>query len=105
MYKLLRTVCNASCPEMNSEYKEKRHEITHRLLLNSQIRIHRILRFGATRRSRQGSQEEGTQARETMKKQTLEEEVADTVAHQSLLIPIQISFFGTRNSYSIASSL
>ena len=39
------------------------------------------------------------------KKQTPEEEVAVTVAHQSLLIPSKLSFFGTRNSYSIASSL
>ena len=33
MYKQLRTVGNASCPEMNSDYTERRHEIAHRLLL------------------------------------------------------------------------
>ena len=47
----------------------------------------------------------GTHRPRKPKKKTPEEEVADTVAHESLLIPSKFSFFGTRNSYSIASSL
>ena len=50
MYRLLRTVCNASCLEMDSEYIEKRREIA---VLNSQILAHRILGFGATSTKKQ----------------------------------------------------
>ena len=91
MYKLLRTVCNASCPEMNSEYIEKRHEITHRLLpgMNSQIRISES----------SDSEQHNEEVRETKrvtsrpgkpeKNEHLKKKLAGTVAHQSLLIPNQ----------------
>ena len=66
--------------------------------MNSQIRI------SESSDSEQHDESDREARRETHKNQT-EEEVADTVAHQSLLIPSSFSFFGTRNSYSIASSL
>ena len=50
MHRLLRTVCNASCLEMDSEYIEKRREIA---VLSSQILVHRILGFGATSTKKQ----------------------------------------------------
>ena len=92
---LLRTVCSASNPEMNSKSRKKKtrnntpgccwYEFT-----NSDLGI---LGFGATQRDRQGSQEGDTQARETRKKSKHpKRKLADTVAHQSLLVPIQIFF-------------
>ena len=56
MYKLLRTVCNASSLEMNSENKKKQKtwETTQAVaVLNSQILYHRILGFGATTTQKQ----------------------------------------------------
>ena len=73
--------------------------------MNSQIRISESSDSEQHDESDREVRRGDTQARETGKKQTPEQEVADTVAHQSLLIPHKFSFFGTRNSYSIASSL
>ena len=86
MYKLLRTVCNASCHEMNSEYIEKRHEIRHRLLLwlNSQILINSILGFGATSTKKQRKPGGDKPAKETRKStNTRRGSRQNTTAHQS----------------------
>ena len=84
---LLRTVCSASSPEMNSEYRKKdtrNHtgccctDFT-----NSNLRI---LGFGATPSKQPGKPGGGHTGQGDQEKQTPEEEVADTAAHQSHLI-------------------
>ena len=84
---LIWTVCSALSPEMDSEKRKQTRPHTGCCwyeFTNSDLWI---LGFGARRRIRQGSQEGDKQAKDTRKKQTPEEEVADTVAHQSLLFP------------------
>ena len=72
---LLGTVCSASSPEMNSEYRKKTRDNTQAVAaLNSQIRISESSdsEIEATREARRGTHRPGT------------------AAHQSHLIPNQI---------------
>ena len=103
---LLRTVCSASSPEMDSDTRKKTRDNTQAVAgMNSQIRISESSdseqHDESDREARRKTHRPGKPGKET----TPEEEVADTIAHQSFLIPSKFSFFGTRNSYSIASSL
>ena len=95
MYKLLRTVCNASSLEMNSENKKKQKtwETTQAVaVLNSQILYHRILGFGATTTQKQEARRgrPASSARKSYK--TWRRGRQDTTAQQSYLIHIQILF-------------
>ena len=89
-----------------STRKKKTWETTQAVaVLNSQILYHRILGFGATTTQKQEARR-GRPARGTRKSNnTRRGGRQDTTAQQSYLIHIQISFFGTRNSYTITSSL
>ena len=89
-----------------TQNKEKHEDNTQAVAgMNSQIRISESSdseqHDESDREARRGTQRPG----KPRKKKHPEEEVADTAVHGSLLIPSKFSFFGTRNSYSIASSL
>ena len=101
---LLRTVCSASNPEMDSDTRKKKQDNTQAVAgMNSQIRISESSdseqHDESDREARRVTHRPGKPGKET----TPEEEVADTIAYQSFLIPSKFSFFGTRNSYFIAS--
>ena len=103
---LLRTVCNASSPEMASYTRKKTRDNTQAVAgMNSQIRISESSDSEQHNESDREARRETHRPGKPGKETSPEEEVADTIAHQSFLIPSNCSFFGTRNSYSIASCL
>ena len=109
-YKLLRTVCNASSLEMNSENKKKQQKTWETTqadaVLNSQILYHRILGFGATstqnRKPGEGHTGQGNQEKHQHPERRSAGYHSATVVPDSY--PNSLSLV-RRNSYTITSSL
>ena len=89
---LSRTVCNASSPEMGLRIKkEKTRDNTQAVVLVSDQSSDPEQHDESDREAQEGD----TQAREITKRNNTRRG-SGTIAHQSFLIPSNVSFFGTR---------